>query len=57
MLVVAAICFLRIALVHDAYTAPRSIESVVMLAVLMIYVTHSLITTKIKKDKDKVKKL
>jgi|GEM_PF-3621462 len=53
--VVVAICFLRIALVHDVYSV--GIEVIILSVVTLIFVTYSLITTKIKKDKDKIKKL
>ena len=57
MLVIAAICFLRIALAHNAYSAPKSIESTILLLLGLFFVSYSLVTTKIKKDKDKIKKL
>jgi len=54
MMMVASIYLVRIMLWHNDM---KRIEWIVIYAVIIIVGTYSLITTKIKKDKDKIKKL
>jgi len=54
LIVFSAIYLVRIMLWHNDM---KRIEFVMLYTITMIVITYSLITTKIKKDKDKVKKL